>query len=456
MTPASVTITEDRLGAYLELTPPVSDGDVREAIEAAGVIQGLQEDKIAAAWRRFRTGAMRRPVRIARGKEPVPPEPSRFDLSVKSAVRAGLLDAQSLKIDYHERGTVCNVEEGQELGYRVRSIPGHAGIGVDGEVVPPPELGDSMAVVGDGIEAEELEDGRSRLIARFDGVLQLSPSGELAVLDVLEIDGDVNLELGNLDVYGSVVIHGSVRSGFRVTARGHITVDKSIEDAHVEAGRSVDVGHGILGGEEGKVIAGGNIRLSFGQNARIHAKGDVVLEDDARSRIEAGGKIVAREGAGHLRGGIYWAAEGLVARELGSDKGVVTTVVVGSDPERLHELGRVRRELRAIRSEIDLLSRERRESTPQIGSAIDRKQVQEVRQTMRILKELGEKEQGLSARGDELTAELDREDPPGVRVEGEVHQGVEIQIRRARTIVLQTRGGGTFTLDPETETVSSD
>jgi len=438
-----VTLSEDRLAAYLELDGPVPLAEVEREIAAAGVVEGVMQDRVQGAVALCRSrGSLPRPVRIAEGKAPVPGVPSRFELGMDLARRAGSMNLESHQIDYRERGGVCNVSAGQVLGFKISGIPGQAGMGVDGKPVPPPGGDESKAKVGEGVVSGETKEGRTVLTAEIDGILRQLPDGELVVLEELEIDGDVDMDTGNLDVNGSLVIHGSVRAGFRVTARRHLTVDTTIEGARVEAGGSVDVGRGILGGSEGEVIAGGSVRFTFGQNATIRCRGDVVLESDTRSRIEAGGKIVAREGGGHLIGGFYWAGKGVTVRELGSPQGVPTVVVVGSDPALIRELSRVRKELANLRARTN-------RGPERADLALDPERAKDVRAAMRVRLELGEAEAQLERREAELVAALQLDDLPNVRVDGNVYPGVEIRILDAHLFIDQPGPGGLYRLDPQ-------
>ena len=439
-----VTLSEDRLAAFLELDSPVLLTEVEREIAAAGVVEGVLEERVQNAVTLCHArGSLPRPVRIAEGTAPVPGVPSRFELGVDLDRRAGSLNLESLQIDYRERGGVCNVNAGQLLGYKISGVPGQPGIGVDGKPVPPPGLDESKAKLGPGVVAGEAQEDRTELTAEIDGILRRLPGGELAVLEELEVDGDVDMSSGNLDVNGSLVIHGSVRAGFRVTARRHITVDVSIEGARVEAGGSVDVGRGILGSGEGEVIAGGSVRFTFGQNAIIRCRGDAVLETDTRSRIEAGGKLVAREGGGHLIGGFYWAAKGITVRDLGSPQGVSTVVMVGSDPVLIRELARVRKELANLRARTS-------KGPERADLALDPERAKDVRAAMRLRLELGQAEAQLQQREIQLEAALQLEELPTVRVDGNVYPGVEIRILEAHMFIDQPGPGGVYRLDPQT------
>lgn len=442
-----VVLSSDRLEAFLTLESAAELSGVRNELSEAGVVHGILNPELAQICAQGTGGES---VCIARGTAPGFARPERLELEFESAKTAGRIDPISHRMDFRERGTVHNVFEGERLGVLLPALEGAAGIGVDGVELAPAPSAELSASIGPGVRVEEQTDGSCVLFAELDGVVRVAPSGELFVTDMLSLPGDVDLSTGNIDVLGSVSVGGTVRAGFKVQACHDVDVDAAVEDATVTAGKSLTVGAGILGGGSGVVVAGKSIQAKYAQNATLRCGGDVVLQVDTNSGIECAGLLSAREGAGHLRGGTYWAGAGLWARELGSAQGVPTLVQVGNDPHLTRELARVRSDLRVNGGRVMKLQRERGvASAKRVGRSLTRDQAGNARRTMKAQRELLRARRLLEAREAELERGLALAAPPFVRVESRIHAGVRLQIQNSHLTIDQSRAGGTFLRDDQ-------
>jgi len=438
----------------LELEGPAERAVVEAELTKAGVVNGIDEEALLGA---LVKGTGGRAVRIAVGIPPVPARPARIELDFELDQQIGTLDSRSLQIDYRERGGMRNARAGDRLGTWYPAEEGKPGVGVDGQELAPVVSTEPEAKAGAGVRMEPEGDGVEALFAEIDGVVRTTPDGELFVTDLLEIDGDVDLTVGNIDVRGSVRIRGTVRSGFRVHARHDIEVGGAIEDAEIEAGKTLTVSAGILGGGSGVVRATEQVRAKFAQNATIHCRGDVVLEADIHSTIECGGTLLAREGAGHLRGGSYSAGAGIWARTLGSSQGAPTRLQVGVGLDLFRDMEQVRSELQAARARTRKLQRERgREQARRAGRSLTREHALTVRRAMKSQRETAKATAQLEARMRAIKEALEHTDPPFVRVEQKLHAGVELQIQDAFLLIDHSRPGATFRRDPATRDITWD
>lgn len=246
-----VHISEDRLSASIEVEAPLTQAQLRAELDRAGVRHGLLEDRLEGALELAeRVGSLPRPVVIARGEAAIGGRPAELELALELGGKHGSLDATSLTMDFREQSAVCNVTAGSLLGTWLPAEVGVVGCGVDGSALAAPKHSDRDARFGAGVLAtpSRSADGAMELRAAFDGVVRVDTRGELSVSELYCVAGDVNLEVGNIDVHGSVQISGNVQAGFRVTAKHDIRVAGSIEDATIEVGGALEVSGGIFGG----------------------------------------------------------------------------------------------------------------------------------------------------------------------------------------------------------------
>ncbi len=450
----SIHISSDRLRAFLTWEGTLDLAQISAELQATGVKYGVDPTTIQAT---LEDGSDKGSVCIATGLEPIAREPARVQLNIKQGQASGALDEETQRMDFRERGGVHSVQLDDAIGTWLPGTDGTPGRGVDGMTIDPPAPATSDQSRGQNVRAEAGENGSLNLFADIDGVVRMGPAGDVYVTDLLEVESDVDLGCGNIDVSGSVHIHGTIRSGFRVHAGQDIDVDEAIEHANVKAGKSLDVGSGILASNGNLIQAEDEIRAKFTQNATLRSGGNVILEVDTNSTIEAARSIFAKEGSGHLRGGDYVAGESLIVKELGSAQGVETRVRLGMDPTQLRELAKIQKGIKAAQAQAKKLQRQRGvQSAKRIGQSMTREQAGGIRRSMKAQRDLKKVTDLLEQQQRAFRTSTFKDGLPMLRVEKAIHSGVHIQMGSARLFIDHTRPGGTFHLDPNTgEIISS-
>lgn len=87
-----------------------------------------------------------------------------------------------------------------------------------------------------------------------------------------EVNGNLDMSMGNIDFNGDVNITGSVRSGVTVHAMGSIYVGGFVEGATLIAGKDIVLKDGVNTKNSGKIEAGGNISGRFLRIQRLLPK----------------------------------------------------------------------------------------------------------------------------------------------------------------------------------------
>lgn len=450
---AHLHISPDRLQATLTWDEALDLEQITAELQAVGVKHGLDHAAIQEALQR---GSDEGSVCIATGLKPIAQEAARVQLTVKQGQASGALDEESQRMDFRERGGVHSVQQGDAIGIWFPGTDGTPGKGVDGLPIDPPAPATPDQSRGQNVHAKAREGGSLNLFAEIDGVVRMGPSGDVYVTDLFDVATDVDLGCGNIDVSGSVHIHGTIRSGFQVHAGQDIDVDETIENANVKAGKSLSVGAGILASDEALIQAEDEIRAKFTQNAILRSGGDVILEVDTNSTIEAARSIIAKEGSGHLRGGHYVAGKSLIVKELGSTQGVETFVRLGMEPKQLRELARIQKDLRAAQAQAKKLQRQRGvQSAKRVGQSMTPEQAGGIRRSMKAQRDLKRTTDLLEQQQREFETAIFEDGLPELRVEKAIHSGVHIQIGNAHLFIDHTRPGGTFRLDPNTGEITS-
>jgi len=346
--------SEDDMQAYLTVQPPSDSGmmltvELVEKLRAdRGIVHGVDPEAVKQALAEAASQGM--PIYdtvIADGTPPVHGRDAEVEFKFQTDKTAGTYIGDSDRLDYRERGSIQNVKSGDLLAVKTPPTEGQDGIDVRGLAVPAEPGTDIVLVPGEKVMVSD--DGLS-FKAEIDGMAAFIDGNRLSVLKQHETSGDVDYSTGNLNVDGALIIRGWIRSGFVVRASGDVHVEGGIEDAVVEAGLNLTVKGGIIGAEEGKVRAGGDIFARFIESIRVHANGNIFVRDNVvRSTLSANGIINVSAGKGRIVSGAVEAVKGLEVNEIGSEAGVKTSVSVGADLTLRLRMDQVSKQLAAFK-----------------------------------------------------------------------------------------------------------
>ncbi|MDF1837128.1 MAG: FapA family protein [Planctomycetota bacterium] len=441
----------DRTEAILQWDGSMALDEIMDELESQGIIIGVDRAEIAAALEELGAAG---DVRVARGKPCVPREPAVVQMENQAGLRSGTVDEETGRMDFRERGGINLVRGGDPIGILYPSTDGAPGVAVDGSPIRPAQPEEANQWPGENVRSEIGPKGTLKLFARSRGVVRIGPKGEIYVTDVFELEGDLDMGSGNIDTPGSVHVQETIRNGFRVHAAQDVHVGAAIENANVKAGKSLIVGAGIFGGEDSSLQAEDLISARFSQNANMRSGGDVILNFDTNSTIEANRRIIATSGEGRLRGGVYFAGECIIAKELGSPNGATTRVQAGMGPKQYRALAFVQNELRRANVKLKrTLALQEEEAAKRGDAPITPEQASTVRSIMKDLRDVGERINELDRERKGLESIQDSDKPISIRVENIVHAGVQIQIGNSHLAIEDTMPGCTFRRDPETEEI---
>jgi len=325
-----VTIPKDRLTASINISPPTSDEppvteqEVFKSLQDAGVVYGIDNDKVvwSVAERRFGE-----PIEVAQGKPMVQGKHTEFEYFFQTENRFQPQEDEDGRIDYRDMGYIQNATKDMLMIRRTLPQEGTPGVGVDGQPIDAPRgrnipfnHGENIRVSEDGLE----------LYANCDGAIVFS-RGRVAIKDVMQIK-DVDFNVGNIDCVGSVRVTGNICSGFSVRVGGDLEVNGGIEDATVYCAGNILVRGGMFGGGEGSVTAEGDITVKYAQGSKISAGGDVVVGGELLNcQVTARGNVLVKGRKGKIAGGEINAAKEIQAHEIGSDAGTQTVLTVAFD-----------------------------------------------------------------------------------------------------------------------------
>lgn len=325
-------LSKDSLLAWLLIYPPVGDGrqvewsDLDRALAKLEVRFGIDEELLNAIpqdpERYFKL------FPVARGTAAVNGVDGRvLDIFPRTEERKFTVDEHN-RMDYSDLHFIHNVEKGDTICRIIPPTDGTPGRTVQGKTIPAKN--GSPAVAPKGRNTALSEDGRA-LVATITGHVEFS-GRSFQVKPVLEIPGNVDFSVGDINFLGDVTIHGDICSGFSVRAMGTITVDGVVEACTVEAGRDLIVARGVQGDNQAVIRAQRSIFAKYLENSCIYTKMDLETECIINCEVYCGGAVTVRTGHQSIIGGKVHAAHEVSAGVIGSRVGNRTDIVLGGQP----------------------------------------------------------------------------------------------------------------------------
>ena len=348
-----IELTKDKMMGVISFIPPQNGGakitleEVKTAIKDKGIIQGVKDDDVIELCGEHKYNHK---YIIAQGKPPVEGKDGsiEFAFDVKALKEFKPKENDDGTVDLKDLSVVKNVRKGEILARKIPAVQGQSGYNVLGQELKPRKV--KEARIPKGRNTAILPDNIT-LVADIDGKLEYDDHN-IYVNSVYTVMGDVDGSIGNIDFVGSVVVHGSVHSGFTIKAGGSVEVKGPVEDAIIIAGEDIFLAYGIQGTEKSKLVAKGNIITKFIQNANVEADGNIITEAILHSTVTAGDSIRAEIGKGTIVGGSVAATNLILARSIGSIMGTSTVVQIGVPPNLFSEYKQLLVEVKEKREEI--------------------------------------------------------------------------------------------------------
>jgi len=343
-----IDFSDNKVEAWLTIQASGDDfptlEDIQAEIAEKQITNGLDEPLIKEIVLK------KEPVRkklIASGKAPVYGKDSSIEWKLKLNSPTAHRIQGSDRVDFKKTSFSVSVNAAQALAVKIFAESGTDGTSVQGKTIS--SFGKDLSLPQGRNTA--LSEDASTLLATINGTAFIE--NELIHVDkIFHVKGNVSYATGNIKFDGPVVIEGDVLSGFRVEARDSIYIGGNIEAANVYSHQGdITVNYGILGKGRAKILAGGNLKCGFIQDATIGVRKDVIVERYVlNSTVTAGGMIDVSQNEGLIRGGNVTSEKGITVNETGSSRNVYTELHIRNQGENesqnaLWELSRNRSEL---------------------------------------------------------------------------------------------------------------
>ena len=356
---ATVTVSNDKMEAYVLLTAPIAGGKpvsvqlVMDALAEAGVVHGINAEIVNAiveSPQYFDAELVANATPPADGKDAV----IHFLFPLTSEGKPKEMPDGS--VDFKQLDIIKNVTAGEAVCNKTPAVIGRPGVDVKGGVLAAVQGNDLPLPAGPN--TVESEDGLT-LTSQINGQVDYI-SNRVTVMDVFKINGNVDYNTGNIDFVGNVLISGDVSNGFLVRTQGNVHIKGCVDGGVVEAGGNVTIesgfnGHGH-GQSNGKVKCGGDLRCKYLQNAMVEVDGNLETTSCINSLVNVGDTAKFMGNQAVLLGSRIVAGRCVEALNIGSGSSSVGTIVeVGSNPILLEEAEEIADEISKTNKTVDSL-----------------------------------------------------------------------------------------------------
>lgn len=340
---ADITISEDHMEAKMVLHPPKHGGallteyQLREQIASVGISVGILDLVIQ---KQIKNPDFFIPYIIAKGYPPIPGKDGEIKIHFRSDNKPQLEEDEHGRIDYKNIAVIQSVKPGDLIAERILPKKGEFGKTVNGSILPYQEEKSVEWNLGPNVEIRE-----DKLYAKIAGRPVLTASWEIKVDEVIQLEA-VDYSTGNIDFPGTIIVEEKIGDGFSLTTSGSIIIRNSVGKAFLKAKGDIVLSGGFMGRGEGYIESEGNIYAKFVEQGKLTAQGSIFVEEAVmHSEISAKDFIRVVGGRGEVIGGTVIAGNSLTCSKLGAVVETKTKVAIGTPPELLDELNRMKKDI---------------------------------------------------------------------------------------------------------------
>ncbi|MBO8129699.1 MAG: DUF342 domain-containing protein [Peptococcaceae bacterium] len=247
------------------------------ALSEAGVCHGIKQEVL----QRIAASPGEGSFLVAEGTPPTSPVDEQVEIkfSLESTEGKPVIRPDG-SVDFYEQQRFVSVDKDSVLAVKHKAIPGKPGKKVTGEEIPPRK---PVTVTLQALQGARLSHDGNQVLAEVSGrpsYRKVKNNYLFEVLPVLQYDGDVNLQTGNIRFKGDVIIKGNVTEGMLVQATGKVEIKGTVTKATVKAGAHVVLHNNTVGS---KIIAGGD---------QVYYERLVAPFNDLKNDLKASAKLI--------------------------------------------------------------------------------------------------------------------------------------------------------------------
>ncbi|MFH2092710.1 MAG: FapA family protein [Pseudomonadota bacterium] len=348
-------IEDGGMSAYLRKTDTFDDNliveDIYSILLAKNIQYGLANDSAVLGFINS-NGFRKNRFKIASGSPRIIGRDARIEYYFDTDhLKAGNMDEEG-HIDFKNRGEIPIVEANTLLAEKFPLQESKTGRDIFGNELLANPAKDIELKTKAGVVISQ--DGRYAY-SEIAGHPKLSWSGNINVVDLYLVKGNVGYETGHVAYKGNIEVQGCLKSGFQI--KGYDIKIKEIDGGEVYAQGDLTIADGVNGA---KIFSRGHVSANFVHDSEISCLGNLYIEKEiVDSKIETSGSCQVN--MGKIINAQITSNQGILAKDIGTDKTHPNTIVVGQDLFVKNELLRIERQI--IESEKQKIKLENKKNT---------------------------------------------------------------------------------------------
>lgn len=248
-------------------------------------------------------------------------------------------------VDYKNSLNLAIIKEGELLATYIPPTDGSSGMDIYGNILPSLGRGkDILQLRGKGIRCD---DSKVNYYAEYSGHIVMDGS-RISIEKLYSINGDLDLETGNIHFDGDVEVFGDVRSGLEIIAGGNIYIHGHVGACKLESSKSITIEKGVQGKDSCTITASENVACKFVERCKIEASKNIYADSVLDSTLIAGEQVIVTSKVGNVVNSEVYGMCGVVVKEAGNNVGTPTLLRAGLPHEyylRASELNRLIQEI---------------------------------------------------------------------------------------------------------------
>lgn len=354
------------------------------------------------------------------------------------------------RMDFRERENILRVQKGEAVAVLIDELLQEDGYTIDGKEIKARFLKKQPLKIGENLS---LNPKTNEYCALVDGMVVLT-SQFLSVKEIWEIEGDVDLNLGNIHYENSVSVKGDILSGMVVECGGNLVVQGVIENAKINVGGDL-ICKGIVGCGDQPVIVKGEVFIDFIENSSLESIKSIHIKKDCINSKLKTTEMIYSEDKAKIFGGELYASAGMELNSVGNVDFIETKIFLGGNFYLERKMAEVSKGIKQIRSKMKEDVKEvsryldwNRDLQAQL-SRLPKVVAERVNEQITELKTLKEEEERFNLIYDKVKASLQKEMNSYLLVENKAYQNVTVFVVGVSRKLKEDYQSVIFFLDPK-------
>ncbi|MCM1467703.1 MAG: FapA family protein [Alistipes sp.] len=343
-------ISEDNMRADMMLLEPEEGWSITlemalDFLLEKGIRMGVDQEKLN---KMIESKTYSEPFTVAVGKPALSGKNGWFEFFFDTNVEAKPQENEDGSVDFYNMKLFEEVAIGDKLVTYHPATKGEFGFDIKGKFLMPKNGKELAKIKGKGFSISE--DGLT-YTAEMCGKIEYR-YGEITILEVFEVPGDLDLTVGNVRFSGDVKVRGDVTGGMLIDASGNVEIQGHVAGATIKAGKDIILKKGVQGAQEAHIEAKGNIFGQFFEEATIVCGGNLEGNYLLNCNTYAVGKVNIRGKHGRIMGGKTHGILGIEMHDGGNDNEIATILQVGISDEIMEQYSNITEEIKKNEEEV--------------------------------------------------------------------------------------------------------